>query len=361
MILQNITVIGSDISSRDVHLHQLMPQTTLDGSDAILFPGLVNAHDHLELNVFPQLGRPPYRDYIEWSRDVQEKDAAIIREYVQIPFDERLAWGIIKNVMCGVTRVWQHGPLGGLGENVGDLIDVSTGGRVFHSLAFEARWRRKLLAPGATQPIIIHLAEGISRRAQREARTLVRWNLLKRPLIAVHGISLKPELANRFQAVIWCPVANHFLYDSTAPAAELKNHTTIRLGTDSTLTATWNVWDHLRFARQSGHLSDLELFQAVTPPLANTTPHSGDWVVAARQGIPQPWEAFFATNPEHILMMVRRNQIVMIDDAWLDKVELNPDGNWYRIELASRCKWLKLPPVLHPLLPSVLSPAIFQH
>jgi len=40
--------------------------------DALAFPGLFNAHDHLEFNVFPRLRSKYYRDYLEWGNDIQK-------------------------------------------------------------------------------------------------------------------------------------------------------------------------------------------------------------------------------------------------------------------------------------------------
>src|SRR5262245_872485 len=42
----------------------------LDLSGWLLLPGLINAHDHLELNLFPRLGRGPFRNYREWAEAV---------------------------------------------------------------------------------------------------------------------------------------------------------------------------------------------------------------------------------------------------------------------------------------------------
>ena len=48
-------------------------------------PGLINAHDHLEFNLFPRLGRGPYPNAGEWARDIYHPDRSPIREQLRVP------------------------------------------------------------------------------------------------------------------------------------------------------------------------------------------------------------------------------------------------------------------------------------
>src|SRR5205823_14674166 len=41
-------------------------------------PGFINAHDHLQRNHYPRLGRPPYRDSYEWGRDIHAQFGDVI-------------------------------------------------------------------------------------------------------------------------------------------------------------------------------------------------------------------------------------------------------------------------------------------
>ena len=41
----------------------------LDLTGYLLLPGLINAHDHLEFGLFPNLGSGPYQNSAEWAKE----------------------------------------------------------------------------------------------------------------------------------------------------------------------------------------------------------------------------------------------------------------------------------------------------
>jgi cytosine/adenosine deaminase-related metal-dependent hydrolase len=188
------------------------------------------------------------------------------------------------------------------------------------------RWRWQLNAPRDRSPYVFHVGEGTSPAARDEIDELIRWNLFRRSLVGVHAIAMHREQAEGFRAIVWCPVSNESLYGATADVASLKSGTAVLFGTDSTLTAAWNFWDHLRRARVHRGLDDRELFDAVTCTAARVWQRPGrgriatgqvaDFVVA-RKKARDPWDAFFAVNPEDILLVVREGNVIL-RDASLD-------------------------------------------
>src|SRR4051794_26070914 len=85
------------------HLHCSGGSGELDLSGYLMLPGLINAHDHLELNLFPVLGKRIYSNAGEWAANVYRPAESPVREHNAIPKRVRLLWGAIKNLIGGVT------------------------------------------------------------------------------------------------------------------------------------------------------------------------------------------------------------------------------------------------------------------
>ncbi|MEL6308550.1 MAG: hypothetical protein AAFQ52_10445, partial [Chloroflexota bacterium] len=77
-----------------------------------LFPGMVNAHDHLELNHYPRTKfREVYDNAHQWGEDVNAQlDSEPFRTLRRYPLKDRLFIGGLKNLLCGATTVAHHGP-----------------------------------------------------------------------------------------------------------------------------------------------------------------------------------------------------------------------------------------------------------
>lgn len=302
-------------------------QSGVNFDNAIVFPGLINSHDHLDFNLFPNLGNRTYANYTEWARFIHQHYQKEISDVLSIPKYLRAQWGIYKNLLCGVTTVVNHGdPL--LIEDA--LINVVQPVNNLHSVGFEKHWKLKLNYPlRRKQPYVIHIGEGVDDLAYREISQLLSWNLLKKKLIAVHGVSMTPEQASRFSALVWCPVSNQYMFNAMANIHELKHQTSILFGTDSTLTAHWNIWEHLRAARATAQLQDSELFQSLTTTAAriwklncgNIAAGSfADLVVARRKTTGSFYSNFYALEPEDIFLVIWKGQIRLFDENLLDQL-----------------------------------------
>jgi cytosine/adenosine deaminase-related metal-dependent hydrolase len=332
MIIRHVQLVGDEAEATEIvvsdgvfaRVGEASDDPSRDGPlltivDAIAFPGLTNSHDHLEYNLYSALGHGPYADYVEWSTDIQRRDAHTIAAVERVPRALRLRWGALKNLVCGVTAVAHHGRSR---DRLASLpVDIIPGTSI-HSARFAPLWRLRLNTPVDRSPYVFHVGEGASPQVAHEVDAVLRWNLFQRRLIGVHAIAMHREQAERFHAVVWCPVSNEFLYGKTADIASLKRATAIVFGTDSTLTGGWNFWTHLRRARALGLLDDRELFDAVTRTAAriwrrsktgSIAPGSKADLVVAKKKRPNRWDAFFAVDPEDILLVLRGGAVVLCD------------------------------------------------
>ena len=100
------------IDGRTIHsIESGSSESTVDLSGFLLLPGLINAHDHLDFSLFPNIGDGPYQSAGEWAHDIHSNQAERIARYRQVPRSLRLWWGGIRNLLCGVTTVCHHNPL----------------------------------------------------------------------------------------------------------------------------------------------------------------------------------------------------------------------------------------------------------
>jgi len=311
------------------------PNLTLTLPDSTAFPGLINSHDHLDFNLFPRLGNTTYSNYTEWGHDIHLRNRKEIDAVLQIPQSLRTTWGIYKNLLNGFTTVINHGEMLPVDN---ELITVFQDQRCLHSVGFEKSWRWRLNRPGRL-PIVLHVGEGVDKLAHTEIRSLLKWNLFKKPLVAIHGVAMDESQAKGFHALVWCPSSNYFLLNSTAPIDKLKAHVPILFGTDSTLTAPWDAWEHIRLARQLKMLTDEELLDSLTRQAAESWQIPTGEIAPGRQAdlVISASPDLFNTTPEDILLVLHKGQIRLFDAS----LGLPPQNGFYKISVGEKNKYVK--------------------
>jgi len=336
MLLQNLNIIG-EVESKHIRIindkiEKFIPEkelTKLNHEEisiifdkAIAFPGLINSHDHLEFNLFPKFGNSVYKNYREWGSDIHRQNENIISNITKIPKQLRARWGVYKNLLNGVTTVVHHGGYINI-EN--GPINIFQNCHTLHSVR-EKYWKLKLNNPFKKDwPFVIHVGEGTDISAFEEISELIRWNLFKKRLIAIHGVAMNMQQAKAFEALIWCPDSNFFLLNATARVNELKTQTTILFGTDSTVSANWNMWEQIRLARNLNMLTDEELFDSMTisPSAVWELSNRGalrngkkaDIVISRMKNKNNLMSSFFQLNPEDILLILTNGEIALFDET----------------------------------------------
>ncbi|MBB6127747.1 amidohydrolase family protein [Mucilaginibacter lappiensis] len=306
--------------------------------NAMIFPGLINSHDHLDFNLFPQLGNRIYKNYTEWGAYIHQQYKSEINHVLRVPAPLRIRWGIYKNLLCGVTTVVNHGEPLAL-DNA--LISIFEETHDLHSVGFEKLWWLKLNNPSKRHlPVAIHIGEGTDDVASTEIDSLIRWNKWRRPLIGIHAVAMNGTQASNFKGIVWCPESNYYLLNKTAPVHQLKQNTTILFGTDSTLTGNWNIWDHMAMARKTGLLTDEELYQSLNSNAAkvwqmNTGSISigmnADLVIARRKDEVTGMRSFYGLTPADLLLVMHQGNVRLFDQELLQQLAPGLKGRGFSL------------------------------
>ena len=260
--------------------------TVVDLQGGVVLPGLVNAHDHLELNHYGRLkGRDRYQNASEWIADLRPRLSAdpAIRDASAHPLIERLFIGGLKNLLAGVTTVAHHNPFYRELRRTMPIRVVRRYGWA-HSFLLErepagargepggeiaARWR----ATRGDAPFFVHLAEGVDAEARGELQRLESLGCLAPNTVLVHGVAIDgngwQRVARAGAGLVWCPASNEFLFGCTAGVRNLLDPggptlSNVALGTDSRVTGSRDLLDELRVAHRAMPVSAAELLGMVT-------------------------------------------------------------------------------------------------
>lgn len=238
-----------------------------------VLPGLINAHDHLQLNGLTRLKyRDDYSNATQWIDDIRPRLDAdpFLMAHRAVPREQRLLLGGVKNLLSGVTTVAHHDPLyPSLLEEIFPVRVVTQYGWA-HSLSLdgEASVLRSFRQTPQNRPWIIHAAEGTDEAAKGEVNRLHFMGCVTSNTVLVHGTALDARQHRRLAAagagLIWCPASNLQLFGKTVDVTRLTEREHIALGTDSRLSGSRDLLAELRLARESYSLEESELEDMVT-------------------------------------------------------------------------------------------------
>ncbi|KGR38219.1 amidohydrolase family protein [Xanthomonas vasicola] len=244
----------------------------LDLQGHVLAPGLINAHEHLQVNCVPPLPQTaPFANSYVWieafQAHFQHPDVAAA---LRVPKAVRLRHGGLKNLLAGVTCVAQHDPW----HATLDEANFPVGLLRKFGWSYALGWtgygppvQGSFAATPAAHPWMIHLAEGTDAVARAELDELDRLGCLAANTVLIHGVGMGEQdierVIARGAAVVWCPSSNQALLGRTLDPWRLCTAGRLALGTDSRISGARDLLEELRVASESGLAPDL-LFGMVT-------------------------------------------------------------------------------------------------
>jgi cytosine/adenosine deaminase-related metal-dependent hydrolase len=269
--ISSVRVAGSAIAEVGAGPHAGDRVVDLQG-DRVL-PGLINSHDHLQLNSLPlpESGRL-YRHVREWISEVDARRLAdpAFEAAVAVARDDRLLMGGIKNLLSGATTVAHHDPLYPclLDDEFPTAVVENYGWSHSTYVDGEESVGNSYRRTAGDRPWIIHAAEGLDDAAGEEFERLDALGCLGPNTLLVHGIALtdaqRMRLIEAAAGLIWCPASNLALFGKTAEVADLARHGCVALGTDSRLSGARDLLEELRVAAEVGGLDPEDLERIVT-------------------------------------------------------------------------------------------------
>lgn len=260
--------IGSSLAARAYRV---------DLRDHLIFPGLINAHEHLHVNTVPPLKTgTPFPNSYAWIAAFQAhfKEPTVVAA-LQVPKELRLQHGALKNLLAGTTCVVHHDPwhpaLDATNFPVTLLRD--------YGWSYALGWpdygppvRQSFAATPADRPWLIHLAEGSDATAQAELAQLEQLGCLAANSVLIHGVGLREQdidrVIDRGAAVVWCPTSNHALLGRSLDPRRLCAAGRLALGSDSRLSGARDLLDEMRGIAARGELDPRQLLGLVTTQAA---------------------------------------------------------------------------------------------
>lgn len=245
----------------------------VDLHDHLIFPGLINAHDHLHVNSVPPLREgAPFSNSYQWIKAFQPHfEQPDVVAALSWPKAWRLKHGALKNLLAGTTCVAHHDPW----DAALDAVDFPVALLRDYGWSYALGWagygppvRESFLATPTQWPWLIHLAEGIDATAQSELSMLEELGCLAANSVLIHGVGLSERDMDRIiaanAAVVWCPASNHALLGRTLDPRRLAAAGRLTLGTDSRLSGARDLLDEMLVALALDGLSPQQLLELVT-------------------------------------------------------------------------------------------------
>ena len=262
----------------------------------IIFPGLVDLHNHVSYNVFPKWQPPKlYDNRYQWRfyEPEHKQKVKTPNENLHVYYCRFHIYGEIRAVTGGTTSLVTGdnncvkiltrdlGDSDQVGrKNIGYLVDIkehNPNPEFPDKVENEIAVIKSQLDAGSLDAFFIHLAEGKSTDpvTKQEFSLLKQKGLLTARTSIVHGIALGAadfdEMYQKGASLIWSPRSNLALYGQTANIALARNKKIrIAIAPDWSITGSNDMLGELGFAalwnkQQLGNLfTNKELVDMVT-------------------------------------------------------------------------------------------------
>jgi len=325
--------------------------TVVTITNAYIFPGFIDAHNHVAYNVLPRWTPPKlYQRRSQWQaaqayKDFKKPYNDLINKGL---FCEMVKYGEIKALLSGVTTIQGTAPNNScfrtLIRNAENQNELGLPGSHIRTFILDISSFSGTIDWSVTKSFVVHLAEGVrgDPKSREEFTTLKGKGLLKGGTAIIHGAAFEETEFQQMAAVgvklIWSPRSNLVLYGQTTniPLA-LQHGIEVSLGVDWNPTGSDHIFDELRTAAQvnedefNGAIPDANWVKMVTVTPARalaleaqvgrlTQGLKADITVLRSQDA-DPTKSLLATHLQDVQMVWVGGDLLYANRAILDKVK----------------------------------------
>jgi len=234
----------------------------------IIFPGLIDAHNHPSYNSFPTLAfnNFPFGDRDQWGNDPEYTEwkakRTLVRTAVNDSGTARITkYGEILQLMAGCITIQ--------GQSGYDIMQDHPDIILYNIEQYPSRIQSDIfpwemtaadratfmqrISNGLVNASLIHLCEGPDATSLAQFNTLDGWGLLNQTIAIIHGTPLGTTEFTKMAAVgaklLWAPMSNMKLYEATANA-KLAHQlgVTVGISPDWTPSGGYNMLEELSYA-----------------------------------------------------------------------------------------------------------------
>ncbi len=235
----------------------------------IIYPGLLDVHNHPAYNSFPTLmfNNFPFGHRDQWGQDDAEYDdwkgrRNSLRTAVSDSSQDLITkYGECLELMAGCIAIQgqsnsdpEHSHPAVILYNI-EQFPSRTWQDIFPwtSTAGERATLLAKIAGGAVNASMIHLCEGVDATARAQFARWRDWGMLNETTAIIHGAALEPidfaQMAAAGAKLIWSPMSNMKLYAGTANVKAAKDAgVVIGLSPDWTPSGCYNILEELGYA-----------------------------------------------------------------------------------------------------------------